>query len=81
MVSDDLNDADALISVLLLGGSMKIKKFKEIVKEVFKVEGKIMNKETIAKSCMLVANMMENKKTQFSISDLLTYDIMVKQAE
>lgn len=45
---------------------------------MFKIDGKFFSKETIAKTCMLVANLMNNKKKQFVILDHVTHDIMAR---
>jgi hypothetical protein len=62
-------------NVLLSGSTMKISKLKEIVKNVFNFEPKIIGKETIAKGCMLMANLFANKNTNIQIFDYLSYDL------
>lgn len=63
------------INLLLNGSTMRIPMLKEIVKNVFNYEPKIIGKETIAKGCMLMANLFASKKTNVQIFDYLSYDL------
>lgn len=57
---------------------MKIPKLKEIVRQVFKMEPKYMNKDIIAKGCLLYAEMIKNDKKDFQINENLLQEITIQ---
>jgi hypothetical protein len=72
----DPSKSEAL-SLLLCGATMRINKMKEIANSIFRIEGKLLSKETVSKGCMIIGNLLASKKKNFTIVDHISNDIHV----
>lgn len=75
--SNDPSKTDAM-SLLLCGATMKLAKLKDIANSIFRMQGKFLQKDTVSKGCMIIANMITNsRKQKFTIVDNISHDILI----
>ena len=77
MPNNDPSKSESM-NLLLCGATMKINKLKEIANSIFRIEGKVLPKETVSKGCMIICNFISNRKKNFKLIDNISHEIHVK---